>query len=138
MRRCEGELGETGWACDSFAPVPSEVFETFDPLPGTPDPSNPTRYRQIEGQPAFDEDSGERNSNPAVFVLTEGIVFCMLVESDGEAALFDVPEGEGCVQVTLAARRNVVRRGEPYIYLSGRRVRYDITCIVYERQFDYQ
>lgn len=96
-RLCEGELGEAGWACDSLTPIPLDVFETFSSLPGSPDPSNPTTYKQIDGDPVvFDEATGERNgtTNSAVFVLTEGTYFCMLVESNGEAALFDAPEGE--------------------------------------------
>ncbi|CAM9795943.1 unnamed protein product, partial [Laminaria digitata] len=50
-------------------------------------------YKQIAGEPAFDEDTGLRNNNSAVFVLTEGVYFCMLAESNGEAVLFDAPEG---------------------------------------------
>ncbi|CAM9874646.1 unnamed protein product, partial [Choristocarpus tenellus] len=49
-------------------------------------------YQQIGGLDAFDAD-GTRNSNPAVFILTEGTYFCMIAESEGEAALFDAPEG---------------------------------------------
>lgn len=95
---CEGELGQAGWTCDALTPIPPQVFdgvEEFLPLPGDDvDPENPVSYKQIAGKQAFDAVSGERNDNTAVFVLTEGTYFCMVVESDGEAALFDAPEGE--------------------------------------------
>lgn len=93
QRFCEGELGQADWACDVFTPVSPEVFEEFLPLPGSPDPENPAMYRQIAGDPAFDEGTGLRNDNSAVFVLTEGTYFTLLAESNGEAVLFDAPEG---------------------------------------------
>lgn len=93
---CQGELGEAGWACESLSPIPPEVFAEFFPLPGSPDPANPVKYKQIAGEPAFDEATGARNSNSAVFVLTEGTYFCMVAESQGEASLFDAPEGMQC------------------------------------------
>ena len=93
QRLCEGELGQADWACDAISPIPREVFEAFLPLPGSPDPANPAKYKQIAGEPAFDEDTGVRSDSSAVFVLTEGIYFCMLAESNGEAVLFDAPEG---------------------------------------------
>ena len=93
QRFCEGQLGQTDWACDSLAPVSPEVFEEFLPLPGVPDPANPAKYKQIAGEPAFDEGTGLRNDKSAVFALTDGIYFCMLAESNGEAVLFDAPEG---------------------------------------------
>ncbi|CAN0599840.1 unnamed protein product, partial [Laminaria digitata] len=74
-RFCEGELGQTDWACETMSPVSPEVFEEFLPLPGTPDPANPAKYKQIAGDLAFDEDTGMRNGNSAVFVLTEGTYF---------------------------------------------------------------
>ena len=92
-RYCEGELGQTDWACDTLSPVSAEVFEEFLPLPGSPDPANPAKYKQIAGDLAFDEDTSMRNDKSAVFVLTEGTYFCMLAESNGEAVLFDAPEG---------------------------------------------
>lgn len=79
-----------------------QVFEGVDDfviLPGNPDPSNPSRYQQIAGLPvSFDADTGARvpaedGSGAAVFVLTDGVYFCMIAESEGEAALFDAPEG---------------------------------------------
>lgn len=89
---CDGSLGEV-WTCDTFTPIPSSAIEEFYTLPGTPDPANPVVYKQIAGEPAFDE-SGERNDNAAVFVLDEELYFCMLVDSGGEAVLFDAPEGK--------------------------------------------
>lgn len=92
---CDGEVGEANWTCDVLAPVPAQVSDgryEFLPLPGSPDPANPVIYKQIAGKPAFGA-SGRRNDNPAVFVLHEGAYFCMLAESNGEAALFDAPEG---------------------------------------------
>lgn len=90
---CDGKIGEAKWTCDPLTPIPPDTFDTdFLPLPGSPDPTNPTRYKQIAGSPAFDEETGERNSDAAVFVLTEGFYMCMLAESDGAAALFDAPE----------------------------------------------
>ena len=93
QRLCDGELGQADWACDTLSPVSADAFEEFLPLPGTPDPANPATYKQIAGEPAFDKETGLRNDNSAVFVLTEGIYFCMLAESNGEAVLFDAPEG---------------------------------------------
>lgn len=92
-RFCEGELGDTNWVCEDVHPLAPDTFEDFFPLPGTPDPANPARYKQIAGDPAFDEVTGLRNNNSAVFVITEGVFFCMLAESNGEAALFNAPEG---------------------------------------------
>lgn len=108
-RLCEGELGQIGWACDSLAPIPAQVFDGADEflvLPGSPDPANPTKYKQIAGAPVtFDEVSGERiDNNAAVFVLTEGAYFCMVAESNGEAALFDAPEGM-CVLLKVGRKR---------------------------------
>ncbi|CAN0190058.1 unnamed protein product, partial [Discosporangium mesarthrocarpum] len=51
-------------------------------------------YQQIAGNPAFDAD-GSRNDNSAVFVITEGVYFFMVAESNGVATLFDAPEGKG-------------------------------------------
>ncbi|CAN0516587.1 unnamed protein product, partial [Ectocarpus sp. 12 AP-2014] len=51
---CEGELGEANWACDTLAPLPSQVFDGQDellPLPGSPDAANPVLYKQISGEP---------------------------------------------------------------------------------------
>ena len=94
QRLCEGELGQANWACDAVSPIPPDSFEEFFPLPGSPDPANPTKYKQIAGEPAFDEDTGmTRGDASAVYVLTEGTYFCMLAESNGEAVLFDAPEG---------------------------------------------
>ena len=93
QRFCEGELGQANWACETFSPVSAEVFEEFLPLPGSPNAANPTKYKQIAGDLAFDKDTGMRNDKSAVFVLTEGTYFCMLAESNGEAVLFDAPEG---------------------------------------------
>lgn len=94
---CEGELGQPNWTCETLAPVPADAYdgaELFQPLPGNGvDSANPVKYQQIAGREALDFASGERNDNAAVFVLTEGTYFCMVVESDGEAALFDAPEG---------------------------------------------
>lgn len=90
---CEGELGQPAWACETLSPVSATVFGEFLPLPGSPDPANPILYEQIAGQPAFDEVTGERNGNSAMFVLTDGTYMTMLAESNGEAALFDAPEG---------------------------------------------
>lgn len=69
------------------------------PLPGSPDAANPVLYKQISGQPVtFDAVTGERSGDDgggtAVFALTEGVYWCLLAESNGEAALFDAPEGE--------------------------------------------
>ena len=74
-----------------------QVFDGQDellPIPGAIDPLNPVLYRQISGSPVFDE-AGERSDagGAAVFALTAGGFWCMLAESDGEAALFDAPEG---------------------------------------------
>ena len=141
QRFCEGELGEANWACDAVSPIPPEVFEEFLPLPGSPDPSNPTKYKQIAGEPAFDEDTGIRSDGSAVFVLTEGLYFCMLAESNGVAVLFDAPEGldlqnrpradyrvqfYGCTGVPTAdccTIHLVVSswRSRPWIYVSTRR-----------------
>lgn len=81
-------------------PCPTQVYgpENLAPLPGSPDPANPTKWVQVGGDPvSFDAVTGARISSPpgsaALFALTEGFYFCMLVESDGEAALFDAPEG---------------------------------------------
>lgn len=93
QRFCEGELGQADWACEALSPVAAEVFEEFLPLPGSPDPANPAKYKQIAGDLGFDEDTGMRNDKAAVFVVTEGTYFCMLAESNGEAVLFDAPEG---------------------------------------------
>lgn len=43
----------------------------------------------------FDE-IGQRSDDggSAVFALTDGAYWCMLAESNGEAALFDAPEGD--------------------------------------------
>lgn len=90
---CEGELGQAAWACETLSPVSPTVYGEFLPLPGSPDPANPILYEQIAGEPAFDEVTGERNGNSAAFVLTDGTYMAMLAESDGEAALFDAPEG---------------------------------------------
>lgn len=81
---------------------PTQAFagtEDLVSLPGSPDEANPTTWVQVAGDPvSFDATTGARISSPlgsaAVFALTEGSYFCMLVESDGEAALFDAPEGE--------------------------------------------
>ena len=58
-RLCEGELGQTGWACDTLAPIPAQVYDGADeflPLPGSPDIANPTKYKQLAGEPVtFDE-----------------------------------------------------------------------------------
>lgn len=45
----------------------------------------------------FDEETGERidTNGAAVYGLFAGMYWCMLAESNGEAALFDVPEGIG-------------------------------------------
>lgn len=102
-RFCEGELGDAGWVCEDVQPVNPDVYEDFYTLPGTPDPANPARYKQIAGDPAFDAVTGLRNDNSAVFVITEGVFFCMLAESNGEAALFDAPEGR-CGQTESASR----------------------------------
>lgn len=75
-----------------------QVFDGQDellPLPGTTDPLNPVLYRQISGLPIFDE-TGERSDAggaAAVYALTAGGYWCMLAESNGEAVLFDAPEG---------------------------------------------
>ncbi|CAM9242475.1 unnamed protein product [Scytosiphon promiscuus] len=90
---CEGELGQANWACETLSPVSATVFGEFLPLPGDPDPANPILYEQISGEPAFDEVTGERTGNSAAFVLTDGTYMAMLAESNGEAALFDAPEG---------------------------------------------
>ena len=103
-RFCEGELGQADWACDVFTQVPPEAFEEFLPLPGSPNPDNPSMYKQIAGDPAFDEATGLRNDNTAVFVLTEGAYFTMLAESNGEAVLFDAPEGMGQIHPIRLAR----------------------------------
>lgn len=77
-----------------------KVFDGQDellPLPGSPDAANPVLYKQISGEPVtFDAVTGERNADgrTAVFALTEGVYWCLLAESNGEAALFDAPEGE--------------------------------------------
>lgn len=79
----------------------SKVFvgqEDLLPPPGSPDPANPIVYKQISGdQVTFDATTGERaagdGSSAAVFALTDGLYWCMLAESNGEAALFDAPEG---------------------------------------------
>eukprot|EP00903_Cladosiphon_okamuranus_P012976 g12110.t1 len=97
QRLCEGELGEVGWDCPTLSPIPAQVFDGQDqllPLPGTTDPLNPVLYRQISGSPMFDE-TGERSDvgGAAVYTLTAGAFWCMLAESNGEAALFDAPEG---------------------------------------------
>lgn len=92
---CQGEMGQMGWTCDPLASVPPEVYagaDEFSPLPGNPDPANPVVYKQIAGGPAFDA-SGVRRDTAAVFAIHGGAYFCMLAESDGEAALFDAPEG---------------------------------------------
>ena len=81
---------------------PTQVYagtEDLVSLPGSPDEANPTTWVQVAGDPvSFDATTGARISSPpgsaAVFALTEGSYFCMLVESDGEAALFDAPEGK--------------------------------------------
>lgn len=90
-------MGETDWVCDSLTPVPLDLFEEFLPLPGDTDPANPIKYKQIAGASSFDEVTGARynataSNDAAVFVLTEGVYFCMLAESGGEAVLFDAPE----------------------------------------------
>ena len=103
-RFCEGELGQADWACDVFTQVPPEAFEEFLPLPGSPNPDNPSMYKQIAGDPAFDEATGLRNDNTAVFVLTEGAYFTMLAESNGEAVLFDAPEGMSQIHPIRLAR----------------------------------
>ena len=90
---CEGELGDAGWLCEDVEPIAADTYGEFYTLPGSPDPANPARYKQIAGAPAFDEDTGLRNDNTAVFVITEGVFFCMLAESNGTAALFNAPEG---------------------------------------------
>ena len=78
----------------------SDGVDDFLPLPGSPGPGGSVKYKQIAGEPVtFDADSGARNNSPAsgsaaVFVLKGGAYFCMLAESDGEAALFDAPEGD--------------------------------------------
>lgn len=100
---CEGELGDANWVCGDVHPLAPDTYEQFFPLPGTPDPANPAMFKQIAGDPAFDEVTGLRNDNAAVFVITEGVFFCMLAESNGEAALFDAPEG-----VDRASRPEVV------------------------------
>lgn len=91
---CTGELGETGWDCESLGTIPADqLYDVYSTLPGSPDPSNPVVYKQIAGEPAFDS-SGNRVDSPAIFVLYDAATyFCMLIESNGEAALFDAPEG---------------------------------------------
>lgn len=88
--------------CPPAIHCPTQAFagtEDLLPLPGSTDEANPTTWVQVAGDPvSFDATTGARISSPsgsaAVFALTEGSYFCMLVESDGEAALFDAPEGE--------------------------------------------
>ena len=91
---CEGELGESPWSCETVSPVNPEVYSAgWLPLPSAT-PGNPALYQQIAGEPAFDEATGERNGNAAVFALYDGTAYqCMLAESNGVAALFDAPEG---------------------------------------------
>ena len=90
---CEGDLGDADWVCEDVEPIAADTYEDFYTLPGNPDPLNPARYKQIAGEPAFDEDTGLRNGNSAVFVITETVFFCMLAESNGVATLFNAPEG---------------------------------------------
>lgn len=52
------------------------------PVPGG-DAANPVLYKRVTGA----------DGGGAVYVLTEGAFWCMLAESEGEAALFDAPEG---------------------------------------------
>lgn len=96
---CEGDLGDAGWVCEDVVPVSADAYEDFYTLPGTPDPLNPATYKQIAGEPAFDEDTGLRNDNSAVFVITDGVFFCMIAESNGVATLFNAPEGLGARRV---------------------------------------
>lgn len=89
---CEGELGEAPWDCETFSPVTPDAYTTeWLPLPSSVSSGNSLTYVQIAGLPAFDEVTGERTGNAAVFVLTDGNHQCMLAESRGEAALFDAP-----------------------------------------------
>lgn len=92
---CEGELGEIGWDCEFLGTVDTdEIADNFSPLPGSPDAANPVVYKQIAGDPAFD-DSGVRTDTAAIFALHDSESYlCMLAESNGEAALFDSPEGK--------------------------------------------
>lgn len=94
VKFCEGELGTAPWVCEGVSPVNPDVYsDAWLPVPNAA-PGNPVTYEQIAGKPAFDDATGERNSNAAVFALTDGSYQCMLAESNGEAALFDAPEGE--------------------------------------------
>lgn len=97
VKFCEGELGTAPWACETVSPVNPGVYSaTWLPVPNAA-PGNPVTYEQIAGEPAFDDITGERNGNAAVFAITEGYYQCMLAESNGEAALFDAPEGQSPV-----------------------------------------
>lgn len=89
--------------------------DDFVTLPGSPDPLNPVRYKQIAGAPvSFDADTGERTASDvesgAVFVLTEGLYFCMVAESNSEAALFDAPEGRAANNAMTAGLRHARKR----------------------------
>lgn len=55
----------------------------------------------------FDE-TGERTDagGAAVYALTAGGYWCMLAESNGEAALFDAPEGNGISRFTEHEERH--------------------------------
>lgn len=87
VKRCEGDIGSPGWVCESLTPIPLDAFGEFYPLPGSQDPANPVKFKQIAGKPSFDVVTGERNNTTgssstegAVFVLTDGSYFCMLAE----------------------------------------------------------
>lgn len=66
-------------------------------MPGSPNPANPLTYKQISGEPvSFDATTGERTneySPGAVFAIHGVAYWCTLAESNGEAVLFDAPEG---------------------------------------------
>lgn len=55
---------------------------------------------QIAGEPAV-FGAAREHAKAAVFVLTAGSYFCMVAESNGEAALFDAPEGKIINNVVL-------------------------------------
>ena len=116
-------------------PCPTQVYgpENLAPLPGSPDPANPTKWVQVGGDPvSFDAVTGARISSPpgsaALFALTEGFYFCMLVESDGEAALFDAPEGTLNKKLQLNYSHLNIYDVERYEYkYTG--THYDITAV---------
>ncbi|CAN0043529.1 unnamed protein product, partial [Ectocarpus sp. 12 AP-2014] len=62
VKRCEGDVGETGWICDSLTPINPDVWEEFLPIPdvdGSGTGSNPVMYKQIGGNNATATSSSE-------------------------------------------------------------------------------